>query len=296
MVMKPLSEIHLQSSIHLSDIHIGNASLRTDESTLIPDIVSLIGLSKIGPKADNENDLDVRAAAAMCQYAYHALNKGEKPKAELLDNWAPMDDFEVDQLMGPGFHQKLERKSSGFNSMLFQKQDNGIQYYAYCTEGTDMTSFKDWYSNISQGLTGLSPQHTYSVQIAKKLDQTIGESAVLWFIGHSLGGGLASNNSLATGRHAITFNAAGLHPYRVKATLLLNNYKDLFHYERRTSRIHAFVLKGEILNSVLFWIGQPAYGNRRTIDYHKKPGEKDKTASEKHGLTTILDSWRMKHD
>lgn len=304
--MKPLRDIHLQPSIHLSDIHIGQASLRTDTETLISGLPMLItkapmmtSLREAGPKADNENDIDVRAAAAMCQYAYHMLNIGhnaDKPKAELVDHWKPMTPTEVDQLMGSGFHQKLENKRSGFNSMLFQKRIDGIQYYAYCTEGTDMKSVKDWFSNISQGLTGLSPQHTYSVQMAKKLDKTIGDKAVLWFIGHSLGGGLASNNSLVTGRHAITFNAAGLHPYRVKATLLWNNRSDLFHYERRTKRIHAFVMKGEILNSILKWIAQPAYGSRTTFDYQSSPGEDNKSSFGKHALTTTLDSWGMKHD
>lgn len=284
--MKPLVDIHLQSSIHLSTVSIGNATLRTE---------TLTSLRNVGPKADNENDIDVRAAAAMCQYAYYKLNFGrsKKSKAELIDGWKPMSSEEVDKLMGSGFNLKLENAISGFNSMLFQKQAKGIQYYAYCTEGTEMTSAKDWFSNISQGLIGLAPQYTYSVQMAKRIDSVIGNKAVLWFIGHSLGGGLASNNSLVTGRHAITFNAAGLNPLRVNATLILNNWKDLFHPIKRTQRIHAFVLEGEILNFLLSWIGQPAYGNRKPI---KIGNQKDKSTFQRHALTTILDKWKMKHD
>lgn len=283
MAMKPLRNKHLQQSIHLSEVSISSATLKMD--TIMP-------LREFGPRADNEYDIDVKAAAAMCQYAYHALNQGKKPKAELIDGWSPMTFSEVDKLMGSGFHLKLKRDASGFNSMLFQKQADGIQYYAYCTEGTEMSSVKDWFSNISQGLIGLSPQYTYSVQMAKQIDSTIGDKAVLWFIGHSLGGGLASNNSLVTRRHAITFNAAGLNPYREKATLLLNNRADLFHYQRRTERIHAFVLEGEILNSTLRWIGQPAYGNRKTIPFDQK----DKNTVQRHALTIILDKWGMQHD
>lgn len=281
--MKTLKTIHLQQSIHISSINVGSASIKTE---------SLRSLREIGPKADNESDIDVRAAAAMCQYAYYALNNGKKPKAELIDGWKPMKSYEVDKLVEPNFHHKLKRDVSGFNSMLFQKYADGIQYYAYCTEGTDMTSIKDWFSNISQGLIGLSPQYSYSVQMAMDLDRAIGDKAVLWFIGHSLGGGLASNNSLVTSRHAITFNAAGLNPYRVGATLLLNNQAELFHSDRRRKRIHAFVLEGEILNSSLRWIGQEAYGTKHVMTYqylHKSP-------TEKHGLTTILDIWGMKHD
>ena len=285
--MKPLKNIHLQQSIHISSISVGSTSIKTE---------SLRSLRELGPKADNESDIDVRAAAAMCQYAYYALNNGQKPKAELIDGWKPMKSYEVDKLVEPNFHLKLKRDASGFNSMLFQKYADGIQYYAYCTEGTDMTSVKDWFSNISQGLIGLSPQYSYSVQMAMDLDRAIGDKAVLWFIGHSLGGGLASNNSLVTSRHAITFNAAGLNSLRVGATLLLNNQAELFHFDRRRKRIHAFVLEGEILNSILRWIGQEAYGTKHVITYQYKQGEKMKSSVEKHGLTTILDSWGMKHD
>ena len=74
-----------------------------------------------------------------------------------------MTSIEVDRLIAPGFHMKLRRDSCGFNSMLFQKQVDDIKYYAYCTEGTDMTSVKDWFSNVTQGLVGLSPQRQFTV-------------------------------------------------------------------------------------------------------------------------------------
>lgn len=283
MAKKPLKDIHLRPSIHLATINISRVTLKTE---------SLTPLRNVGPKADNENDIDVRAAAAMCQYAYSYLNQGKKPSAELIDGWKPMSSSEVDKLVSPGFHMKLRRDINGFNSMLFQKEAYGIQYYAYCTEGTEMTSVKDWFSNISQGLIGLSPQYTYSVEMAKQIDSAIGDNAVLWFIGHSLGGGLASNNSLVTGRHAITFNAAGLNPLRVNATLTLNNWKDLFHPIKRTQRIHAFVLEGEILNSVLGWIGQSAYGDRKSIKFNRN----DISSIDRHALTTILDKLGVKHN
>ena len=97
--MKPLSEKHLQPSIHLSDVHVDTATLRTD---------SLKSLREFGPKADNEYDIDVRAAAAMCQYAYFKLSPGSGPKADLIDGWQPLlNDSEVDKLIVPGFHTKL---------------------------------------------------------------------------------------------------------------------------------------------------------------------------------------------
>ena len=283
---KPLCDIHLQQSIHVSKVDISKATLKP----LTPR-----NLKEYAPKADNDTDIDVRAAAAMCQYAYHALNETQqkKAKAELIDGWKPMNSSEVDKLIAPGFHLKLKHHFSGFSSMLFQKNANGIQYYAYCTEGTEMTSVKDWVNNLSQAFVhGISLQYSYSVNNAKQIDAAVGNNAVLWFIGHSLGGGLASNNSLVTGRHAITFNAAGLNHDRVTFSLLWNNWKDLFHPIKRSQRIHAFVLEGEILNSAAWWIGQGAYGDRKTIKQKKKGiGSIDR-----HALTTILDNWGMKYE
>ena len=281
--MKPLKNIHLQQSIHIPNKSVGLPTLKT---------ASLKSLREIGPKADNENDIDVRAAAAMCQYAYFYLNQGRKPSAELIDRWKPMSPFEVDKLISPGFHQKLKRDSTGFSSMFFQKENNGIQYYAFCTEGTDMTSLLDWYSNISQGFNGNSPQYAYSIHLAKLIDHAIGNNAVLWFIGHSLGGGLASNNSLATGRHAITFNAAGLHHNRILSSFVWDNGANISKFQKRSKQIHAFVVEGEALNSVLRWIGQPAYGDRKLIKLNKSVT----SMVEKHSMITILDHLEMKHD
>ena len=283
MVLKPLSYLHLQPTNQLAKTSLVPPSLNTGMHR---------SLRELGPRADNENDIDVRAAAAMCQYAYYALNQGSKPRATLIDGWLPMTSTEVDNLISPGFHLKLKNNKSGFSSMLFQKQVDGIQYYAYCTEGTDMKSGKDWINNATQFFTGISPQYTYSVQMALKIDRMIRDKAILWFIGHSLGGGLASNNSLVTGRHAITFNAAGLHPWRETATVLLNNRSNLFRYKQRVQHIHAFVLEGEILNSFLHWFGQSAYGNRKVIKFDRD----DISSTQRHAMTRILDTMGIWHD
>lgn len=166
----------------------------------------------------------------------------------------------------------LNNNLIGFNSVIYKKIiNNNLTSIAYCTAGTDPLSFNDWvFANFLQGLTGISLQHTQSVRNAKKLDKYCSQKNIpLYFIGHSLGGGLASNNALATGsRHAITFNAAGLSPFRVIASLLINNPKDLFKREERKGRIHPFIIDGEAVQ-FLRYIGQPAMGvehDRRYFD------------------------------
>lgn len=151
-------------------------------------------------------------------------------------------------------------KNSGFGSVIYVNEKS--RTVMYCTVGSDfgvdLFFNGDWTStNISQFLIGLSPQYQQSVTNAKILDDIItkieresGIQIKLLFIGHSLGGGLASNNAIITSnRHAITFNAAGLNWLRVPISLMKNNPKQLLHPFRRRERVHLFVIKGEILDT-----------------------------------------------
>lgn len=119
------------------------------------------------------------------------------------------------------FDRRISRKRTGFFSMLYYRKNGKKLDLAYVTSGTTANS-RELYDlildvfivDILQAITGLSPQHTLSIQNAKLLDtfcnankEYIGE---LYFFGHSLGGGMAVANSLATGREAVVFNNAGL--------------------------------------------------------------------------------------
>ncbi|QTD36297.1 hypothetical protein JL193_08975 [Polaribacter batillariae] len=147
----------------------------------------------------------------------------------------------------------LTDPSSGFNSAVYQKLVNGVYQYMYVTEGTDPISIIDWYNNISQ-ISGNSKQYEISVQNATKLNNLVGNRQ-LYFTGHSLGGGLASANSLATGRTAYTYNAAGL------------SYETRLTYNRgHNSEIHATVVKGEIVDKIQSQFGIKAEDSN-TINY-----------------------------
>lgn len=131
----------------------------------------------------------------------------------------------------------LTDADSGFNSAVYQKLVNGVYQYMYVTEGTSLPSVVDWYNNISQ-VSCNSTQYEISVDNAIKLNNLVGNNQ-LYFTGHSLGGGLASANSLATGRTAYTYNAAGL------------SYETRLLYNRGyNSEINATVVVGEIIDRV----------------------------------------------
>lgn len=121
------------------------------------------------------------------------------------------------------FEQRLSRKRTGFFSMLYFRIINGKFEFAYVTAGTTFNLRDQFWDvvldyglvNVGQGLTGMSPQHTLAIQNAKILDEICRKKSwKLYFFGHSLGGGLAVANALATGREAIVFNNAGLNRMR----------------------------------------------------------------------------------
>ena len=84
--------------------------------------------------------------------------------------------------------------------------DDGVYYVAF--RGTQPTSGSNWWANIKQAFGFRSSQYEQAVNLATAVHDATGGNVV--FVGHSLGGGLASAASYATGANAITFNAAGL--------------------------------------------------------------------------------------
>lgn len=261
--------------------------LNYGEHDLDIDTTVLLGGNSIF--TDEPSKKDDEDAAALCQWAYDLYDSRkcyhEYHDWRVLEN--PTDIF--------GDRLKMQVKSTGFASLMFTKIINGQEYFAYCTLGTQMTSPLDWLNNISQGLTGFSLQYTRSVKNAKIInDVAIKRKAVVWFIGHSLGGGMASNNSLITGKYAVTFDAAGLNILRVKISMLMNVFyknrqKAFFDYEGRTSKIHAYILRGEILNTALQWVGMKAYGSRDDrIISPTNPQVVAQNAFEKHSLNSYI--------
>lgn len=212
-------------------------------------------LNQLSEFAEIPTKRDDLEAAYLCQVAYNYYDGTVNKSIQPLD-WSVLAN--PNEVFGDAF--KLVGKISGFQSLVFTKQQGKLVYYAYCTVGTN--SLADWiWGNIPQGITGISPQYTQSAANAKLLHKKAKEQgAVLWFVGHSLGGGLASNNSLITGRYAITFNAAGLNPIR-QGMSILQNWNDTY----RNSKVHAYILEGEILNSTMALLGQRAYGNRTIL-------------------------------
>ncbi|WP_299574440.1 RHS repeat-associated core domain-containing protein [uncultured Shewanella sp.] len=100
----------------------------------------------------------------------------------------------------------------GLTYALFVNQETGHSILAF--RGTDGEG--DWGNNASQALYGESAQYDQAKGLARTFYKNTGGN--IRFVGHSLGGGLASAAALVTGGNATVFNAAGLNPNTVNGS------------------------------------------------------------------------------
>lgn len=104
----------------------------------------------------------------------------------------------------------LQDDRSGFSADIYQHEDGHyVIAYRGSEMGTEQSQLMDWVNNGQQGLGMDSAQYSSAIELANRAQHVFGEGN-LALTGHSLGGGLASAASLATGASAVTFNASGL--------------------------------------------------------------------------------------
>jgi hypothetical protein len=180
--------------------------------------------------------LEQSEAACLADYIY------EESDLFLLGDWKEAG-FEVkDKLKRQGVDFGKSDAVSGYRSNLYVKNKDGVDYYCFVTCGTNMEDFTyDWPTNFRQGLTGLdSEQYLKTIKNALIIDEYLKDKP-LCFVGHSLGGGLATVNAIATGRCAVTFNPAG-----IKQSTL-----DRVNVEDPESLVTNYVVRGEVLNEYI---------------------------------------------
>ncbi len=97
-----------------------------------------------------------------------------------------------------------------FHAEVYRNGPAGSGDYTIAFRGSGPTRAGDWVSNGLQGLGLPSNHYARALEIGKSIAR-VDPSINVDFVGHSLGGGLASHAANAAGREATTFNAAGLH-------------------------------------------------------------------------------------
>lgn len=180
-----------------------------------------------------EQWIDESEAAELAADAYENTPVG----TTLKNGWTIVDSYD---------------EKTGFKAKLYEKDGK----YIFATAGTNPLSVKDWANNIAQQFGWNAEQYNRSKELAKMYSEKY-ENLV--FVGHSLGGGLASANSRATGCSAITFNAAALSKK---------------YNENMKSKIAAYISDGDILdyvNEVLLRQNVEGTIIRRSVSASKLP-------------------------
>lgn len=151
------------------------------------------------------------------------------------------------------------RSSSGLQSMIYHYhyQDTGILAFSGTNDMADMVT------NIRQGQGLPSLQYREAVQLARHL---LSHSSYPWlFIGHSLGGGLASLCAVVLQQPAVIFNAAGL----AENTLAREGLSLKAAQQHGMSLIRHYVLEHDWLTYIQDGLDIPkALGRRVALDYY----------------------------
>lgn len=107
-------------------------------------------------------------------------------------------------------------------------------------QGTNPSSMTDWKNNFAQGMNMNSPYYERAVGIGNSVGNS---GASVDIVGHSLGGGMASAASRASGAPGWTFNSAGLNSNTV------TRYGGTNHVPG-TENINAYQVAGEVLTGL----------------------------------------------
>lgn len=170
----------------------------------------------------------------------------------------------------------------------------------------------DWATNARQAADGRTDHYTAAIAVGRRISASeAGNSVTL--TGHSLGGGLAAAAAIASGRDAVTFNAAGLSSRtiadarRVAREVGADPTPDIRAYHVRGEVLSAVQdggdrMLGALLGAALTrtWSGAAfghriadapeAYGTRVPLGAVRPPGAAwyDTHAAARHGLGYVL--------
>lgn len=222
------------------------------------------------------NEATKRARLADDVYGrYHPDSEGYVPDTpagftRLTDSLSEM------QTLFPGMteaqmRQRFYDPDSTYRVAIYRETATGKVFVTFRgTENAenfgDRSWLGDWGQNLTQGLGFESTHYAKAQQIGHELVQSQGRDNVV-FVGHSLGGGLASAAAIATGSKATTFNPAGLHRNTVPGR----------DYAKAASDINAYIVDGEILDRVSKTKTAPdSVGNRVMLPADAETGSLDR--------------------
>ncbi|WP_283116571.1 RHS repeat-associated core domain-containing protein [Alistipes putredinis] len=144
-----------------------------------------------------------------------------------------------------GADLKPKDTAKGYASMMFERElEDGSMEYALVIDGTAIFSIVDWINNITQ-IWGKSKQYSFSIEFAENLVGALNNGAELTFVGHSLGGGLATASEFAAKNVDSDANtsAIALNPANVSMKTITPN---------PNARIDTYITTNDILHRLQF--------------------------------------------
>ena len=155
----------------------------------------------------------------------------------------------------PGFHVASQAELTDLNltaEMLERPGASSFRARVYVTGSGEAVRYviafrgsqtgEDWRNNLEQGVGLDAPSYAKALRIGREIARS---GADVTFTGHSLGGGLASAASIASGREADTFNAAGLSSHTIAEARAVASANS-----RGAAAVQAYHVPGEILTMV----------------------------------------------
>lgn len=149
-----------------------------------------------------------------------------------------------DELSAMGLNEKmLNPPDSNFRAAVYKKDpavwgDNPQPPFVAAFRGST-PELEDWQNNFAQDANQESSYYQRAVRIGNRLAR---HGVKIHFVGHSMGGGLASAAQGGSGLTASTYNAAGLHPKTVASYS-----QDASHMAAEAAKINALRVEGEVL-------------------------------------------------
>jgi hypothetical protein len=209
-------------------------------------------------------------AAILAQVTYDGFNLPDDSRFEQVDP----------QSIGIRANQ-FSDSGSGFSATLFRNTVTGE--YVLGFRGTDMPI--DFVSNAQQGVGISSAQYERATRLAMEVNDAMGVDGNLSFVGHSLGGGLASAAALATGGDAQTFNAAGLSENEQQ--------RIAEEFGSNSPRVVAYYVEGEVLSTLQDNSSAPdAFGQRIALEAPPRPASRPivQHSFDLHGIGVVIEA------
>jgi len=215
------------TTTHMSNSYtIGNGAQKLDYNNILSSNTSPEKIQSLTSK-----DLGPAKTAAMlsiCAYGSCALPADVKP-TDL--------GFNEQRHINPALYDDA---SAQFHAESFVSDDGADTYLSF--RGTRPTNGQDWLTNGGQAFGLKTKAYDDAARLGNVFSLGAGDSSNLTYVGHSLGGGLASLAALKSGENAITFNSAGL------------SAGTLARYQVRRGDanrlVQAYYLRGEILSTL----------------------------------------------